>query len=158
MSGRDAPDPAVLHRAFRYALALTHDRTQAEDLVHDAWIRVHGRRQAVEPAYLITTLRNLWIDLQRRRAVVPMVPLDHEVAGRPLTEAALVAHDEVGHALGTLPEAEREVLFLNVVEGWTAREIAELVGRPRNTVLTWLARARHRLATWRANHPDQEVL
>lgn len=150
---------AVLQRAFRYALALTHNRAEAEDLLHDAWIRVQGRQQATAPAYLVATIRNRWIDVQRRRAVVPMVPLEREVAGGAgSVDRALAAHDEVGHALATLTVEEREVLFLNAVEGWTAREIGKLVGRPRNTVLTVLARARQRLAAWRANHPDLEVL
>jgi RNA polymerase sigma-70 factor, ECF subfamily len=48
-------------------------------------------------------------------------------------------------ALGSLREDERETLFLAVVEGYTAEEIAQLSGRPRGTVLSMLFRAKGKL-------------
>ncbi|MEO0600933.1 MAG: RNA polymerase sigma factor, partial [Myxococcota bacterium] len=115
------PDPqlpetrALLDRGYRYALALTHDPETAEDLVHDAWIRVHGRMDTV--AYFITTIRNAFLDLRRRAQVVPFEPLPDEVrapGGRH--DEALAMKDEVGVALATLSVDERESLFLNAVE------------------------------------------
>ena len=48
-------------------------------------------------------------------------------------------------ALRTLRETEREVLFLSIVEGYTAGEIAELTGSKRGTVLSLIHRARLKL-------------
>jgi len=41
---------------------------------------------------------------------------------------------------------EREALYLNAVEGYTAREIAKQTDMPRNTVLSLIFRARKKLA------------
>ena len=51
----------------------------------------------------------------------------------------------VVEALAGLRAQEREALYLSVVEGMTAREIAELNGAPRNTVLSWIHRAKQQL-------------
>lgn len=142
---------AALQRGFRYALALTHDHTAAEDLLHDAWSSAHARGKAHIAPYLMRAIRNRWLDQRRRAAVVPFVPLDAEPAhrGRAAPDEAASIRDEVGQALAALPAAEREALYLNAVEGWTAAEIGTLTGRPRNTILTVLARARRRIAEWR---------
>jgi RNA polymerase sigma factor (sigma-70 family) len=147
----DDPIEALLQRGYRYALALTHDRAQAEDLLHDAWLGVHAHDPVDAAPYLLRAIRNRWIDQVRRRAVVPMVPLEVEPAeARSGADAALAVDDEVGRALASLGSDEREALYLHAVEGWTAAEIATLTERPRNTILTVLARARRRLAEWRA--------
>ena len=48
---------------------------------------------------------------------------------------------EIGEVVGT----ERELLYLAYVEGYTTQELADMTGRPRNTVLSQLHRARHKL-------------
>jgi RNA polymerase sigma-70 factor, ECF subfamily len=145
------PIEALLQQGFRYALALTHDRARAEDLLHDAWVNVLARRPVDSVPYLIRAIRNRWIDQVRRTAVVPMLPLDVDPAeARVGAELALAVQDEVEQALASLATEEREALYLNAVEGWTAAEIAALTDRPRNTILTILARARRRLGEWRA--------
>jgi RNA polymerase sigma-70 factor (ECF subfamily) len=49
------------------------------------------------------------------------------------------------HALATLPDSQRAVLFLAVVEEMTYEEIALVVGIPIGTVRSRLSRARSRL-------------
>ncbi len=48
-------------------------------------------------------------------------------------------------ALAGLPENQRMAMTLKYVEDLTAEEIAQTMGAPRNTVKTWLLRARERL-------------
>ena len=45
-------------------------------------------------------------------------------------------------AVGRLPEKYRTAVYLHYVEGYTAEEIAALLGCPRGTVLSRLMRAR----------------
>ena len=143
---------AMLQRGFRYALALTHDSAEAEDLVQEAWLRCRRKGKDLAPSYLIATIRNRWIDTRRRGAVVAMVPLGDLEPGsaRSRADGRMAAKDEVAQALGSLSDVEREALFLHAAEGWTAEEIARLTQKSRNTVLTILARARRKLAAWRA--------
>ena len=48
--------------------------------------------------------------------------------------------------LAKLRDIEREALFLHIVEGYSANEIATLTGRPRGTVLSLIHRSRKKLA------------
>lgn len=149
----------LLQRGFRYALALTHDHAAAEDLLHDAWASVLSKRRVDSAPYLIRTIRNRWIDQLRRSRVVPMVALaDEPVDPHVGAERSVVAADEIASALGSLSADEREVLYLNAVEGWTAAEIGALTQRSRNTILSILARARRRVGSWREAQRDLEAL
>ncbi len=52
---------------------------------------------------------------------------------------------ELQHLLSRLRTEEREALFLNCVEGFTAAEISKLTGQPRGTILSLLSRAKKKL-------------
>ena len=65
---------------------------------------------------------------------------------RHLNRARLSADDDDLHqALGRLKRSERELLYLAIVESYTATEIAEITGRPRGTVLSTLHRSKQKL-------------
>ncbi|MEM7048543.1 MAG: RNA polymerase sigma factor [Acidobacteriota bacterium] len=140
-------DQELLQRGYRYALSLCGEAAEAEDLVQQAWLRIYqrygkGRRLAA----LFPTLRRLFIDRYRRDRVVEFVPLE-EVAEEPETLAVpVLARVDLERHLAALRMAEREALFLQVVEGWTAAEIAALTEQSRGTVLSLLFRARRKLA------------
>jgi RNA polymerase sigma-70 factor, ECF subfamily len=140
----DEPIEAVLQRAYRYAYALTGDPHRAEDLVQDGWSSVLEARGPRTAPYLFATIRNRFIDLQRRARRVQFEALEAEdVADSAIGPTG--EGPEVMAAILRLRPAEREVLFLCAVEGWTAAEVAERTGRPRGTVLSLIHRGRARL-------------
>jgi RNA polymerase sigma-70 factor (ECF subfamily) len=57
----------------------------------------------------------------------------------------VLQNGSLDRALGSLRTEERETLFLAVVEGYTAEEIAELTARPRGTILSLLYRTKAKL-------------
>jgi RNA polymerase sigma-70 factor (ECF subfamily) len=129
-------------------MSLTHDRAAADDLLQEAWARVLAAGGPRHKGYLFTTLRNVFYDRARRDKVVQFVPMEERpeslaVGAGPETSAA--QRQLLARALGLLEPEEREVLFLNVVEGHTAREIGKRIDKPRNTVLSILHRARQRV-------------
>lgn len=145
----------LLNAGFRYALSLCADRHDAEDLVHDAWLRLARRydRQPEKPL-LFRTIRNLFIDKCRRKRVMHNY-LAREGAGlqqEQVVEVDLASHiidnDELAHYLSRLRDKEREALFLSVVEGYTADEIAAMTDTVRGTVLSLIFRARKKLRGW----------
>ena len=150
----------VLRAGFRFAYSLTHHRQDAEDLVQRAWVRLQRRYAGCDSnALMFRTLRNLFYDDCRRSKIVPFTSLDDEESGvTPTTELALANAPGVQGDLETLltflEPAEREALYLNCIEGMTAKEIGELTGRPRNTVLSVLARAHRKLRTAAARDAD----
>lgn len=138
----------LLQRGFRYALALSHSRPQAEDLVQDGVVALLRRGGPWTPAYLLRVIRNRFVDLHRRDRLVVMRALDDvpEPAVRAGFDepAAIVDPERLDRALAALRPEEREAIYLHCVEGYTAREIAEFTAQPRNTVLSLLHRGRAR--------------
>ncbi|MBW3563632.1 MAG: RNA polymerase sigma factor [Acidobacteria bacterium] len=145
----DADFEDLLHAAFRYAMALTHAVEEAEDLVHDACVAVVRSGGSWDKAYLLTTIRNRFIDRYRRNRRILFVPIeeDADLPAVSLKEQDYLLSGALDQALGELRAEERETLFLAVVEGYTAQEIADLTRRPRGTVLSLLHRTKSKLRT-----------
>lgn len=137
----------VLDKGYRYALSLTHDQSSAEDLVQDAWIRVSKKHKRNVPiAYFIKTIRNRFIDTHRRARLVPMKALDEkDEAFFSLGAPMYCPEPALERALAKLKSEEREVLYLMVVVGYSAAELAELLERPRGTILSLAHRAKEKL-------------
>lgn len=114
-----------------------------------AWLKLHQRYGTVTTkALFFTTIRNLYIDQYRRRKRIRFITLtgEHErfsASGKTAREETKVAIEQM---LAKLRDIEREALFLHIVEGYSANEIAALTGRPRGTVLSLIHRSRKKLA------------
>ena len=142
----------LLDRGFRYAVALTHNEMQAEDLVQEACMRMVKKQQPWEPGYFFTIIRNRFIELYRHRKKFPSISFE-EVNAKEIPDEKLLRDAEeltantesLEKALTNLTAAEREVLFLFVIEGYTAKEISEMIDRPRNSVLSIVYRSRMKL-------------
>jgi RNA polymerase sigma-70 factor (sigma-E family) len=146
----DAFVAARLPALYRYALVLTRDRQEAEDLVHDALVRTAAgwwrvRRQDAPEAYVRRAMVRLLIN-RRRRPV-----REQSVAEPPDTGRAEAGYDAVDEAaslddrLRRLPPRMRAVLVLRYVDGLSESEIAETLGISRGTVKSQAARALERL-------------
>ena len=138
----------------RYARALTRDVESADDLVQDAlkraWSRLHLWRGGgdIRP-WLFSMLHGIHIDGERRRCgSPPFLPLVDElpVAGVANPEATTELR-EVAVAFEMLPEEQRQVLLLVVLEQFSYQEVADILGIPLGTVMSRLFRARERLRT-----------
>jgi len=141
----------LIEAGYRYARALARDADGARDLVHDAWLSLLARHgTAPDRALLFRAIRHRHIDAFRRERRAAIVDFDDadpvaHAAGGGLAGLADPADPRLADALATLRDIEREVLFLAVVEGYTASEIGTLTGSPRGTVLSLLHRARGKL-------------
>ncbi len=66
------------------------------------------------------------------------------------------ANGSLDSALGRLRPEERAVLYLSAVEGFTAKQIGELLDWPRGTVLSMLHRSKNKIrGTGRASLLDE---
>ncbi|MDA1316229.1 MAG: sigma-70 family RNA polymerase sigma factor [Acidobacteria bacterium] len=143
---------AWVQAGYRYALSLTHNREDAEDLVQQAWLKLTRRYGRVKNRSMIfTTIRHAFYDQRRRANIVAFDPLEDapEPVAPPVDVAEGLHQADMDAILAVLRPVEREALYLNVVEGYTAKEIGRLTGTPRNTVLSLIHRAREKLrAAW----------
>jgi RNA polymerase sigma-70 factor (ECF subfamily) len=137
----------LVERCQRFALSLTHESAAAEDLVQDAWFGVLRAGGPWTRPYLFQAIRNRFIDLCRRDQRVGFEELDPDAA--PVSEADATAdlpievrNGALSSALTALRPEERAALFLAFVEGHTAQEISEILGRSRGSVLSLIHRAK----------------
>ena len=144
---RDTDLEALLDRGYRYALALCHDESAAEDLLHDAWLSVLRAGGAPKPGYLMRAIRSRFIDKHRRERLVIMTPLPAEPHTKVVPSQVVPGPDDelLGDALGKLRAEEREAIYLSAVEGMTGEEIAAKTGRTAGAVRTLLHRVRTKL-------------
>src|SRR5262249_3934991 len=108
----------------RLAVALTGSEALAEDLVHDAFVRVHAHYQSVENpvAYLRKSVVNACRSAARRSRRERTTPR-LELLGSTELQA-----DELFDALSKLSYRQRAALVLTFYEGLTQAEIAEVLG------------------------------
>ncbi len=147
---------ALLPRLRRFALALTGRAADADDLVQDTVERALRNLDRFMPdtrmdSWLFRIAQNLWIDVVRSRKV-------RAVAGDGLSEAEALPFDGARAAeshtllmqtlrfLGELPEEQRSVVALVLIDGLSYREAASVLEVPIGTVTSRLARARDALA------------
>ncbi len=139
------------------SLRIVRDRSEAEDVLHDAFVVVGERARQYIPergavgAWLVTLVRNLSIDRTRRRdrrGAIARDVLAHDpeavaaaTAVDPEAGAAGAADRErVRHALAALPDVQRATLETAFYEGLTYAEIAEREGVPLGTIKSRAAR------------------
>ncbi len=149
----------------RYLARLLGNSTEAQDVAHDAYLRVYptsnDARIEKPEAVLYTTARRLAINRLKRRSISPFTtsPAGSETAaaGTPGVAQQVMARQELGlleAALAELPEGCRTVLLLRKVELLSHREIAERLGIAISTVEKQHARA---LRLLRAALPAETV-
>jgi RNA polymerase sigma-70 factor (ECF subfamily) len=133
---------------LRFARRLSSDAWAAEDLVQETMMRAwrgfdQFRGGTNARAWLFRILLNTFYGQGRkgRLMVVPLGESDRVGAGGD--NAAL----EVNQALAKLPVEQRTVLLLGVVEGFTCREISEMLKIPIGTVMSRMSRGRHAMRT-----------
>jgi RNA polymerase sigma-70 factor, ECF subfamily len=135
--------PALL----RFARRLYGGGQAAEDLVQEtlllAW---RGFGQLAEEsnarAWLFRILINVSYEKGRRARTSPeTVPLTVELGGAARTRSS-TERLEVQQALAGLSIEQRAVLLLTIVEGFTCREVAEILRLPLGTVTSRLSRGR----------------
>ncbi len=142
----------LLPRLRRFAHGLSRSPADADDLTQATIERALRAREQWEPgtrldSWLYRIMRNLWIDTVRART-------RKEKYEAPEEEARLIGEDPRGAidaglelqramaAMERLPDEQREVVALILVEGFGYREASEMLGLPIGTVSSRLVRGR----------------
>ena len=138
---------------YRVAARLTWgDRAAAEDLVHDAFVRLvrsvgSGAVTTVGVGWMITTVRRLHIDglrakdrEQRRRRVMPTSS----------SQPASTSSNEVPSMLDGLTDRERTALILRYVDDLSVAEVADLMGDSLRATESLLQRAKRKVRNTRS--------
>ena len=147
---------------LRTATRLCQVRESAEDLVQETMLRAWKSFDQYRPqtnckAWLFAILMNLWNEERRRPSqrheAASSEEFDVEQQTAPSNSDNRVFMHEVLARIDRLPEEQRCVLLLSVVEGLALREIAEMLKVPMGTVMSRLGRARVALREYTRSCP-----
>ena len=153
---------AELDSLWRFSWRLTGHREDAADLVQRTCLRALERADQYESrgkltSWLMCIAHRIWINEIRSRSIrqqfsiAPSSIAAEGVRGDEATavdgqaflepESNVMLH-QVHQAVETLPEAQRLVMLLVGVEGYSYKEAAEILDVPIGTIMSRLARAR----------------
>jgi RNA polymerase sigma-70 factor, ECF subfamily len=160
----------LLSNLYGAALRLTRNPQDAEDLVQEAYLRAYrgfgGFEQGTNlRAWMYRILTNTFINSYRKRQREPVTVQDDDIEdwylydrlGGTTVEASAESEvleqlpdEDVQRALEALPEGFRMAVLLADVEGFSYKEIAEIMDVPIGTVMSRLHRGRKALekALW----------
>lgn len=146
-------DPAAFHALyvrhtpmlFALAVRLTSGTQDAEDVVHDTWLRAVGAMQSFRGASALRTwltgiLMNRVREVRRVRSFAPLDQSPEIAEPEPLPTR--VDRLDLERALASMPDGYREVVLLHDVEGFTHEEIGALLGVEPGTSKSQLSRGR----------------
>lgn len=168
-----------LDQLYGTALRMTRNPADAEDLVQDTYAKAFAAFRSYRQgtnlrAWLFRILRNTYINTYRKAQREPGSAPAEELSDAQLLEidgrspggsksaeiAALerLGDPEVIDAMAALPEDFRTAVFLADVEGFSYKEIADIMETPVGTVMSRVHRGRKTLRSLLAGYAQQEGL
>jgi len=154
-----------MNQLYSAALRYTKNPADAQDLVQDTYAKAYVSFHQFEPgtnlkAWLYRILTTTFINTYRRDQRRPQLS-DQELEDWQIADASSHTSDQgksaedvvlenlpdsdIKRALAEIPEEFRIAVYLADVEGFSYKEIAEIVGVPTGTVMSRLHRGRKQL-------------
>jgi len=127
----------------RIAFGYTKNRSDSEDIAQEVFLALYCHKGILSAEHLKAWLIRVTINKSknfvkrsRRRLIVPYEDYEYRLTGTDC---------EVIQELDRLKAKDRDVLYLFYYEGYSAGEIAYILGKKENAVFASLSRARGRL-------------
>ncbi|WP_373511409.1 RNA polymerase sigma factor [Persicitalea sp.] len=137
--------------ALRFCITLLKDEAEAENVLHEVFLKIWEKRAQINPAlnfnsYLFTCLRNYAFDhfkrMEKDRKLREQYLLQMTLAQPEQAEEKNEQFQLLDEVIANLSEKRKQVLLLNVYEGKSYQEIADVMHISTNTVKNQLVKAR----------------
>ena len=139
-------------RVFSYAMTLAGDRTLAEEITQETFLRAFAkagefRNESDEVTWLCAIAKNFFFDEKRRQGKTGPIPEDVPDTGKGVEQAAADRDSSfrIHVALHALEEPYREIFELRVFGELSFSEIGTIFGKTENWARVTYHRARLRL-------------
>ncbi|WPN96064.1 sigma-70 family RNA polymerase sigma factor [Pseudomonas sp. MUP55] len=149
-------DHRALHRLYEHdssrllgvALRIVRDRALAEDIVHDAFIKVWHGAHGFDPdrgsarGWVFSVTRHLALNRMRNAGRDIALSDTHEELAAPAEHVEFEARSAQIHTcLAQLDPPRRQCILHAYVDGYSHSEIAQKLGTPLGTVKAWIKRS-----------------
>ena len=139
---------------YRVAYRLTGNAQDAEDLLQDTYLKLWLKRddlteKAETQAYLVTLMRNLFLDQRRLKRINTSADIDKaEPPDEQSLDRQIDTRDEaetMEQLIRQLPERDGNIVQMHLVEGRTYDEIEQDTGLSQGNIRIIVMRARQKL-------------
>ncbi len=138
---------------YNFAITISGPGRDAEDLVQETYLRAFSKYDRFDygtniKAWMFRILRNIAIDTIRKKD--PLLAdknelFNEELFSMPTSQGHIGDTIDLKDALKRLPTKYRTVIVLKDLEGFSYKEISEILGFPMGTVMSRLSRGRKEL-------------
>ena len=170
---------AYLDQLYGTALRMTRNQSDAEDLVQETYTKAFAAFRSFKQgtnlrAWLFRILRNTYINSYRKAQRQPYSTSADELSDTQLLDvdsrapggarsAEIEAMERLGdpvitEAMNSLPEDFRTAVYLADVEGFSYKEIAEIMETPVGTVMSRVHRGRKSLRSLLAGYGSTDAV
>ena len=157
-------DKPRLDRLYQFCLSLTAHEQDAYDLLQtglEKYLKNPPQLAAAAESYMYKILHNTFIDRWRQTSHVVSEYFEEDQHSIDFDIATLESIHMDNHTANKLLESlepeDREILFLWAVEEYTTREVAEILGKPKGTVLSRIYRLRQKLQATSSTGTAREI-
>ncbi len=162
--------PHIKH-LYRVAYRLCGNTPDSEDLIQELLIKLYPQRNEMQSieylrAWMVRVLYHLYLDIKRREQRSPMAWLDNDetkldrLTSNNTTPEALAeetsSQQQLINIVNTLNDDQRVLIILSDIEGYTLKELANILDIPIGTIKSRLSRARSQLRTLLSREPYQQ--
>lgn len=168
-----------LDQLYGAAVRMTRNPADAEDVVQEAYAKAFASFHQFKPgtnlkAWLYRILTNTYINTYRKKQRQPQISSGETIEDWQLHRAERHTSDGLRsaemEALDRIPDSAvtdamnalapdfREAVYLADVEGFSYKEIAEIMGTPMGTVMSRLNRGRTQLRALLADYAEEHGL
>lgn len=141
------------NKILKYALKLTENDDDAEDVVQEVLLKLWDRRHELKQyasieALSITITRNTCYDILRKRKELEDINSIQITSIKDNPEKLLEIKDDielVGQIIETLPSLQKRIIKMKDIDGYETEEIAKITGCSNDAIRSNLSRARKKV-------------